>query len=322
MTRGVSLTPEYAVVRGKLAMHDALHHLGLEPDARGRYWCLVHDDQRPGGRPSADVWETEDGDLLSCWSCGSKLDVIQVIAHVQQVDLLQALKRAKEWAPRERIARKTVTPPDPIKLEREYMVSTSGVRYPNDRDPVELFRTARLNAGQACPPVRHLTDAWGWRGDFRGRVVIPWRDASGDIVAVKYRVPGGWSKTSRPGSRFRLLYGLWRLLEDPVEIWLCEGESDASFASWSLEPEGIAVLAVGSATQRPTVADLEVFRDRRAVIAMDPDRAGQGGADRWRAELARVGCEIWTAPLAHGDLCEQGRSALQIRDEMGMPDAG
>jgi hypothetical protein len=295
-----------------------LERLGEETDVRGRYYCPAHDDRRPGGKPSADIWETADGDLLGCWSCGKRMGVIEVIETIGHCDSKHAIAMADEWLehiPEKLPKRKKIKPLSPEQLAREYLVSTTNVRYPGDLDPLIKFCGSRR-----LPPIDYLRERWGWRGNFRGHVVMPWHDAKGDITGIRYRIPPDWAKSSRERSRFKYVYGTHQLLTNPnagfatiKEVWLCEGETDCTWAAWHLEPQGIGVVAIGSASQRPTDADVQLFAGRRAVLALDPDGPGQAARMRWMSELAPFAKEIEVLSLEN-DLCGTKVTPLELRE--------
>lgn len=306
----------WAELNARLPLEVILAELGMVADARGRYWCPYHPDERPGGRPSADIWEADDGEeLLGCWSCGARVTGFELIAHVRGVSSREAVALARvlaEGAPA-RAEKPAPRELDPAKLERELRVSTTGVRYPRDVDPLERFAESH----GPLPPVEYLR-SWGWAGDFRGQVVMPWRDEAGTLTGLRFRVPPSWVKSARPGSRFRQLYGVHRTGQlfggFRREMWLCEGETDAVHAAWHLEPVGVAVVAVGGVTQRPCEADLELLAGRRVVIAFDPDHPGTVGRARWASALAGR-AEVVHLHLDDGkDLRRSAESPLELRD--------
>lgn len=300
------LSPEYTAAC-HVPLPWLLGRLGFDPDARGRYWCPFHDDQRPGGRPSADVWELSHGDVFGCWSCGVRADPVELTQRALGGTLSHALReigriRGDAPAAREKSLERIV---DPAQLEREYRVSTTGIR----GDPLPTF----LRQHAPLPPVDFLSDGWGWRGDYLGRIVMPWWDWNGELTGLKYRVPPDWHKDSRRRSRFRQLYGEWRPSTHP-EVWLCEGETDTVWASWFLR-DVADVYGLGSASQRPRPADLEVFRQKRAILALDAGPAGDDARRRWRSALAGVVRELHVVPL-RSDLREAERTPDQLREEL------
>lgn len=283
-----------------------LAYLGEVPDSRGRYWCPWHED-RLTGRPSADVWGEED-DVLGCWSCGRHGDAVDLVMTVERVCREEALAIVRQvvqtWVPPQR---RRAPAPSPDRLEAELRRLTTDVRYPHDVDPLVRWQRER-----DLPNLEYLR-SWGWVGDYRGRVVMPHRTATGVLTGLRFRVPPDWRKDGRRGSRFQQLYGVWRL-RDVGEIWLTEGETDATWAGWHLEPEGVGVVALPGASFLPGDADLELFEDRAVVLALDPDAAGELATERW-ADAIQPRCrELDVLRFSDGkDLSQRDPLAIRRR---------
>ncbi|MGH2650489.1 MAG: hypothetical protein ACRDHK_04680 [Actinomycetota bacterium] len=311
LTRGVPVAPILAA-------------LGRDPDERGRYFCPWHDDETTG-RPSADVWG-DGAELLGCWSCARNGTAVDVVVAVTG--------HSEDWATEFVDRVRTTTPPLPARrlrrelapevLEAELGRLTTGVRYPRDVEPVGEFVGSRLWGpyGPLSQPesgafARYARDSWGWVGDYRGRVVLPHRDAGGRLRGLRFRVPPDWRKDGRRDSRFRQLYGAWRLGQvRGAEVWLCEGETDTVWVAYHLEPTGVAVFGAPSAAYvTPDAADLGRFFTR-VVLAFDGDAAGVAATERWLKVLDPAFAEIVVVkPQPGADLaqCDVGQLWRSVR---------
>jgi hypothetical protein len=106
---------------------------------------------------------------------------------------------------------------------------------------------------------------------FKGasRVVIPYMDERGGVVAVRYRLSlnGVQRFIWRKGDRV-LPYGLWKLKEVREEAWclLEEGESDW----WTCQYHGLPAIGIpGKSTFRPDWAEL--FQGLQVYLLQEPD---------------------------------------------------
>jgi len=303
-------------LRRQLPLEFVLAEVGRAPDRRGRYFCLSHPDELTG-RASADIWEGDDGERLGCWSCGAIRDVFEVIEESTGCTGTEAIAKARELArlapaKTEREERVTVSS---VRLELEYERSTTNIRWPRDVNPIREFGLARKEAGQRLPPVKYLMKEWGWRGDYRGRVVIPHRAYGGEMTGIRWRVPKSWRKDGRTGSQFKQLYGGWRL-DDEKEVWLCEGETDCVWAAWHLERAGVGTaVALGTAAQKIRPDELQLMRGRVVVLVLDADTAGSKALERWRRELGGVAGRLIELKLDDGnDLCATAETPLELRE--------
>jgi len=292
-----------------IPMVPVLFALDRFPDQRGRYWCPFHEDERPGGKPSAEV--RDDPCVLSCWSCGMEARAPEIVAAITGCSitdgLAYALEVAGEITP---TAKKRREGPSADRLEAELVRQTVGIRYPRDVDPVESF-CASKNWGEDV--TRYARAEWGWAGDYRGRVVIPHRDYAGDLTGLKWRLPPHWDKDARPRSAFRQLYGAWRSFE-AEETWICEGESDTVLAANFLEPVGVCVLGLPGGQFRPRTAEIEQFRDRMVVLVFDADDVGEQARSRWAESLRGVTKRTVNLQLDDGlDLCKTAETPTELR---------
>jgi hypothetical protein len=278
------------------------------PDARGRYWCPFHDDEHPGGKPSAEVGS--DPCLFECWSCGAIATAAELVSVIIDCTLEEGLRRAVEIAgtndgglERKRRSRAA----EPVRLEAELARQTQGVRYPHGVDPVARFVADR---GWSADIASYVQTQWGWAGDYRGRLVMPCRDADGVLHGIRWRLPPSWEKSSRPRSRFASLYGSWRL-DGQREVWICEGETDTVWAAWHLEPFNVGVLGMPGGRYIPRDRDVQLLSGRVVVIVTDNDVVGEEARERWHRSLGD--CEVIDLVLTGTDLCETSESPEELR---------
>lgn len=326
-----------------------LFALGREADSRGRYWCPFHYDERPGGKPSAEI--SDDPTLFHCWSCDRDATAPEVAAEFLGVSVREATRWCLERvSPLENVAPRRKPEVSSARLESEYRRHTEGIRYPRDVDPVDSFLWTRPEvptAGERPPgqPSYHeyVTREWGWRGDYHGRVVMPHRDAAGTMTGLKWRIPPDWRKLHRPGSTFPALYGSWRVggPDHPRdtsashsvayapevtresravnETWVCEGETDTAYAGFWLEPLGVRVLGLVGARQRPTDDMLNLLAGERVVLCVDDvsKSPGSEALATWAEVLVGAGIEYRALDLGSDyDLSKYPKTPIELRGEI------
>ena len=117
----------------------------------------------------------------------------------------------------------------------------------------------------------------------RKAIVIPWYDAAGDLVAMKYRSVRDKRFWYAPGGRpiSELIYGIDRVHKRRFKtVFVTEAEIDAM----SIMTAGFPAIATGGAAIGR--AKIDVLRSspvERYVLVPDADGAGE----RWAAELER-----------------------------------
>jgi DNA primase len=319
----------------------------------GRRWtglCPFHSEK--SGSFSVNAEEK----LYYCFGCGAKGDVITFVREVEHLDfvgaveklaaragialrytdenegqgrkrrkvLLDAVERAVEW-----YHQRLLTGPD-AGAARGYLRSRGltgdDVRAyrvgwaPEGWD--ELARALRLpddvflGAGLGFLNSRkRQTDA------FRGRVLFPIFDVTGDPVGFGGRImPGGEgakyknSAQSDIYDKSRLLYGLNWAKADVVradEAIVCEGYTDVIGFAKAGVPRAVATC--GTSLTEDHVKLLRGFA-RRLVLAFDADAAGQNAAERVYAWERAHDLDIAVAALPRGvdpaDLAQSDPAAL------------
>ncbi len=175
----------------------------------------------------------------------------------------------------------TVKPRKAFDLEAAKDLYAKATDEPNIR-LLELFVTKRNDLVQHLD-VEWLTETFRL-GAVEDRIIAPYLDRAGELVAYKHRIIGG-PMMSPPGAGIfdNVLYGEWLDTDPSLPVVLCEGESDTWVARSQLGPQyavlGLPTGAAAQPKQAPTLAGRTVF------LAFDADKAGKGGCRRWSAAL-------------------------------------
>jgi len=140
---------------------------------------------------------------------------------------------------------------------------------------------AALAEAKGLPP--EFLREWDVR-EASGGLIIPYRDARGQIVAERIRT----HVTARRGSYWRpgdrpAAYGAHRL-DGAAELILVEGETD----SWTLALHSFPVLGLPGATQAGKLAPEYVRPANTIYVVREPDRGGQTFVDGVRRRLAAL----------------------------------
>lgn len=306
------LRHDLTTIRRTLRAADVLSLAGREPNARGRYFCPFHPDDLTGN-PSSDVWSTDEGDRFGCWSCGESMDAFDLLMRLMGYNIEDAVRTAMpliEGSDLGPPVPKSAVELSPDLLEDEHRRHVTDIRYPGDVDPLAAFVASRTESNIA--PLEYLRDAWGWAGDYNGRLTMPHRDYAGRMTGVRYRLPPMWDKGGRPLSRFRNLYGGWRIGPDTHEVWCTEGETDTTWTAYNLEPHGVGVVGLPGAVMPIRPDEVEFLRGRDVVLAFDNDAAGNSALMRWRTALADV-CDISVLTVTPGkDLSSMPESLVDL----------
>ena len=204
-------------------------------------YCPAHDDQNA----SLSLTEKADGTLL--WKCfaGCSQDAVQ-----RELERLAGIER------------ETAHPIPPSRRDETRETAKPFRNFGID----EYARAKGLDAEQLR--------AWGLTDLQGGGVEIPYRNADGELHAVRYR-------TALEGAnRFRwrqgdapILYGLWRLDEWELgsDLYLCEGETD----TLTLWHAGLPALGIPGASMWKPEWWRTLWAFGRLVIVPDADKAGE-----------------------------------------------
>ncbi len=305
----------------------------------GRRWqglCPFHQEKTPSFSVNSELG------LYRCFGCGAKGDVITFVREIEHLDfpgavehlaakagmtlrytdrnegearrrkgvLIDAVARAVDWY-HERLLSSPDAGPARGYL-RDRGLDGEAVRAykigwaPDSYD--SLARALRLPDSELVDSGLGFLNSRNSQTDFfRGRVLFPIFDVSGDPVGFGGRIlPGRTgpkyknSTESRIYAKSKLLYGLnWAkatiVTED--EAIVCEGYTDViGFASAGLRH---AVATCGTALTEDHVRSLKSFA-RRVVLAFDADTAGQSAADRFYEWERKYEVDVAVAVLPGG----------------------
>jgi len=166
-------------------------------------------------------------------------------------------------------------------------------------EPAAFFAARGLEHGTVQRFGLGYTGEWGRtaQGDVRHSLVIPYEDGLGNLRYVRFRPlrPNAKPKYITPGDQKAHLFAVRALDNDTVHV--AEGELDAMIL-WQIGLKAVAVP--GSQTFRPMWRHL--FRQphvRRAVLVLDPDKAGMSASKRLYDLLSDV-CDTSVASLPKG----------------------
>jgi DNA primase len=258
------------------------HFTGQWPQPNQMIRCPLpgHDDSTP----SFNLFDVDaDGvpQSFGCFGCGRKGDVISLMA------LLTGLKGADLTREAERLASGEtagagVTRQAPKPRERSDFASTvSSLRASVTdvrRRGFDRYMEAKNLGGQIKEfAARELS----WIPAEYGVVAVPHWDSKGSVTGIKYRSLS--RKWSADGSTWTSLYGAWRD-ERRGSVLLCEGESDALWASFWLRQSLTDVLALPSGAGAAVTDEwLSQVEGRRLFLAFDADPAGRKAIEAWRS---------------------------------------
>ncbi len=151
-----------------------------------------------------------------------------------------------------------------------------------------------------------VTDGGEHRDRFRGRLIFPIADVSGDVVGFGARALGDEqpkylnSPETTLYHKSRILYGLERAKTGMMRggfAVITEGYTDVI----ALSKVGVnnAVATCGTALGEEHLAIIKRFCDR-AILAFDADAAGAHASERAFGIHEKVGLEVLVAPLPSG----------------------
>jgi len=240
-----------------------------------------HDDSTP----SFNLWDADKNGVpqqYGCFGCGRKGDVLALIAELEGLQGPELGRRADELAAEELASpapQRKAPRAKPKKIVdfndamRNLEAGLSGPRLAG----FQQYMAAKGLDGESIEVF--AMDVWGWVPADRGVVAAPHRGPAGEITGIKYRTRT--RKWAAEGSRWPYLYGTWLDKGRPVVV-LCEGESDALWAAWSLRDAPVDVLALPSGANQSIADDwLARLRGRKVFLVLDSDTAGMLAARQW-----------------------------------------
>jgi DNA primase len=295
------------VLRAELPLAYACDKLGIVPDDSGQAICPFHDDHHPSMYFYVDDRGVEKWACPPCGKGGDLYDLIKEAEGLGFSDCLQwaadLLDSLPEGAVRQRRAR-----PKP---QFDQAAATSLLR--------DSFQRAEDNRGYVCLALDllpkdstadlrgrcddWLAQTWGLGVGEDGQTVFPHYDARGALVGMKFRALDG-TKWSYPGSSWQSLYGVWRPRRHQG-LLVCEGETDAIWASMQSPPVDVMALPGGAGKFVPAWAD---YPADVLFLGFDGDEAGDEATKAWLKALAGRGRDVRVVPVRREeDLRSDGR---------------
>lgn len=312
----------------KLSIAYAASELGTVFDGSGFALCPFHDDKE---NPNLELMAPgEDGvPWYFCRACGEAGDVIKFIQKVKDVSFPSALiigsqlyenqpTRFELAIPKKRTTYE-VTPEWEAQLELY-------TKRAEEHKQIGLlsfsygFTTEDTPVNERHAWDQHLLN-WQWCLDPLCQVVIPHRDATGALCAVKVRYRNGDWKTY---GKLDNLYGSWikRERDDSGRsaAILCEGESDTvwtdfnitsdvlQWAHYSLGTSNIDVLGLPSGASSFQSAWIDQLAMYDVIFfGLDNDDAGNRAMPRWENALGDKDLRRIMLPWKH-DMRESGQT--------------
>ena len=321
----------------------------------GRRWqglCPFHNEK--SGSFSVNAEEK----LYYCFGCGAKGDVITFVREVEHLDFVAAVEKlaAKSGIAlrytdehqnegRKRRAKLLDAVGQAVEWYHERLLSAPDAAaargYLRSRgltgDDVRAYKVGWAPSGwdELARALKLPTDVFVEAGlgfinsrgrptdAFRGRVLFPILDVSGDPVGFGGRIMPGNEGAKYKNSvdsiiynKSRLLYGLnWAKAEivRADEAIVCEGYTDVIGFAQAGVPRAVATC--GTALTEDHVKLLRSFA-RRMVLAFDADAAGQNAAERVYAWERQYDLDVAVAALPGGvdpaDLARSDPEALAV----------
>lgn len=286
---------EYHIIKKALPIPYVMEVRGLTPTSEYGNKLVYHNPFREDTNPSFDVWQDEDkGWRWGDFAEGTGGDVVDLLNRWFDNGLSVA------WQLLTQMNDEGWTAPEMYK-KKQFNAASAQARMTATLEEVtecitehhfEQWEFIDPKPGIVDIPVQKLYHEWklSASGDA---LLIPYYDLDNELVNYKVRTPT--EKRNASGGT-HILYGLWRLNDDPIV--LVEGESDTWAASAALG-RGWCVLGVpGAGTQPERVGAPIAGRD--VVLAFDADDAGTKAVETWTRWVAENGGSVSLVPLPPG----------------------
>lgn len=272
-------------LKSKLSIEFVASEFGTVFNSDGLAFCPFHDDHTT---PNLEAMPPGDDGYpwYFCRACGEAGDVIRFIEKRADVSFPTALMIGSEMYERQPSSFELAIPKKRTTYEVTPEWETTLFQYTQRAlEHVDIgllsysygFTTDETPVDHRQAWDRHLL-SWGWCLDPLCQVVIPHRDASGAIRAVKVRRrDGSWNAYGK----LDILYGSWIERKDATAVLLCEGESDCVWADkWKLPGLDCLALPSGASSFQPAwVSQLAMYDT--IYLGIDNDDAGERAIPRW-----------------------------------------
>lgn len=228
--------------------------------------CPFHDDNNP----SLSIWNTQNGQMWKCWTCGISGGVRDLVAKLWPDEnpdtTLASLPPIA--------ARPNTAPVFNASYWNGIIAQVIGTSVSRSfvRDFLKQRGLGRLSA-------EWLEGRWGVCAMRSVGLIIPYYNAEGNLVGVKTRSVFGSDKPkSVAGSRFSdVMYGSWHRLPPEQSVRIVEGETDA-WTSDAIFGYALGLPTGAMSTPRP---ELVPKSHRPPILMFDGDDAGRMATKRW-----------------------------------------
>tara|TARA_Y100000034_G_C6902941_1_gene418081 strand:- start:2118 stop:3137 length:1020 start_codon:yes stop_codon:yes gene_type:complete len=265
--------------------------MGQNPDHKFKMWCNVAGGKRKLPEGVFRCWKTDTkGSLVNLVMTTDRISYNEAVDAICSVaDAVAAEKKIEEFFKHKRFGLA------PVEVQEE----KKGLQLPHFTYPIrELYennpnrvRVEQYLERRKLSPNKLLVCT---RGEYRGRVIIPYYDREGKLIYFNGRlirdvknVPKylGPPKTAGVGKGDVLYMATWPPLGDMV--YLCEGEFDAL----TLAECGLAGAACGG--KYLTQEQIELLRPHRVCLAVDNDEAGKQAYKTMGDQLVGNGIPVY-----------------------------
>jgi DNA primase len=278
------LAPDLARVKSNASFEQILRHYGVKFVGRGKQrmaLCPFHADTKPSCSLHLER------KLFHCFGCGAKGSVLDFVAEIEKVSILEAAERVKHLC---RIRRETEAPLRQATRDRRdedfFDQPLQPLPFRLSLDPSHPYL-----AGRGISPELAATFGLGYcsRGTMRGRICIPIHDQRGVLVAYTGRwasdeLPEGVPKYDLPRKfpKRRVLFNLHRVA-GAEHLVLVEGYWSV-FRLHALDAPAVALM--GRALSEEQEALLQNSGVRTLTLFLDGDTPGRKATEELLPRLA------------------------------------
>jgi len=291
-------------IKARMPVTYVLHKAGHAPQtAKGRD-LLYLTPWRQDSNPSLACYPEEDDGIVDRWrdmartEGGDILDLIGMIdpareTFSERLELARTLYvayRSDDWVA-----------PEPERTTGSFDVEAARAEMATwelEADTEMLSNWMRLREDNISDIPAEWLESVFRVSAHRGEIKAPYLDASGQLVAYKYRRPGEkFQSAAGTRGRWTLFYGEWLDENDDVPVVLCEGEPDVWSGTHSTKDYVFLGLPSGAGTRPEKMASR--LTGRRVLIAFDGDSAGRDASIVWATELA-LDNQVEIVPVPEG----------------------
>ena len=298
--------PEFASIeeiKGRMPVTFVLHAAGHEPVDRTGRDLMYLTPWRQDSNPSLACYATDDNGTVDRWrdmarsEGGDILDLIGMLDTDRDTFSDQLAMARTLYA---RYLEGGWVAPEPLPSVGSFDLDAARAEmatWAQHSDPEMLVRWL----GEREDYLQNIPAGW-LTETFRveavhGEIKAPYLDASGDLIAYKYRRPG--EKFMSPaGTRgmWTSFYGEW-LDDGSRPVVVCEGEPDVWSGTHATQDYTFLGLPSGAGT-RPEKMQSRLA-GRRVYIALDGDEAGRDASVLW-ADYLRDENDVFIVPIPEG----------------------